>query len=154
MQPTRTHLDSAAPTAPDPLRLREELVAVRCGAWRLLVPMRHVARVLGAALPALAPGGDAAPTVAVGSELLEVIFGEALLGAAEVALRGGDQMLLLEAGGRRALLWVSAVEEVVEHRPVEPPAGAAAPAGLLAGWSAADRPLAVLDVPRMLARAA
>lgn len=125
---------------------------MRSGPWRLLVPMRHVERVHAAALPAARPvaTGAVAPVVAIGDELLPVVFAEALLGAAEVPLAAEHQMLLLAAEGRRALLWVDAAEEIVERVPVSPPSGAAAPGSLVAGWSGAERPLAVLDVPRLL----
>lgn len=128
----------------------EELVRVRAGAWHLLVPMRFVERVHGAALPAVRPGagGAAAPVVAIGPELVPLVFAEALLGATEVRLAGEHQMLRVAAGGRRALLWVDAVEDVVEHAAVAAPD--AGPRDLVAAWSGPDRPLAVLDVPRLL----
>jgi len=134
---------------------REELVQVRTGAWRMLLPLRFVERVLGAALPAVRPSadGDASPVIALGRELLPVIFAEALLGAEEVRLGAEDQMVLLNHGGRRALLWVDAVEEVVEFAPVPPPPGAAE-GHVVAAYSGAARPLAVLDVPRLLQLAA
>jgi hypothetical protein len=146
---------SPSPPVSDVLVPREELVQIRSGAWRLLVPMRHVDRVLGAALPAArpAPGGEGTLVVAIGRDLLPVLFAAALLGAEEVSLEPSDQMVLLRDGGRRALLWVQAVEEVVEFLPVPPPPGPADLA-LVAAWSGAGRPLAVLDVPRLLELAA
>lgn len=139
----------------DALQPREELVLVRAGAWRMLLPMRFVERVLGAALPAVRPAstGDAAPVVAIGHALVPVIFASALLGAEEIQLAGQDQMVLLRHGGRRALLWVGAVEEVVEFDPIPPPAGARQEQ-IIAAYSRAGRPLAVLDVPRLLELAA
>jgi len=137
------------------LQPREELIQVRTGAWRMLLPLRYVERVLGAALPAARPvtSGDSVPVVAVGRDLLPVIFAEALLGAEEVGLGAEDQMILLGHGGRRALLWVDAVEEVLEFLPVPPPPGDAG--GLaVAAYSGAGRPLAVLDVPLLLQLAA
>jgi hypothetical protein len=131
----------------------EELVRVRAGAWRLLVPMRRVERVLGAALPAPPPAAGAAapPLLAVGGELVPVVFAEALIGAHEVQLAPEHQMLLVRDGARRALLWVDAVEDVVEHAPVAPPAPmAAAPGDLVCGWSGTERSLPVLDVPSLL----
>jgi chemotaxis protein histidine kinase CheA len=150
----RTQLPLAPPVSV-PLAPREELVRVRAGAWRLLLPMRFVERVLGAALPAARPslGDDAPPVVAVGRSLVPLLFARALLGAEEVALRAEDQMVLLRIDGRRALLWVDAVEEVVEFSPVEPPPGAS-PGAIVAAFSGAGQPLAVLDVPRLLESAA
>jgi chemotaxis signal transduction protein len=129
---------------------REELVSVRAAGWRMLVPLRHVERVLPAAMPSARPAGEAAaPVVAVGGELLPVVFACALAGGAEVELDASQQMVLLAAHGRRAILWVDAVEDVVAHAPARPPPGAP-PRELVAAWSGADRPLAVLDVPRLL----
>lgn len=143
---------AAAPTSAGGLRPREELVLVRAGAWRFLVPMRHVERVHGAALPAARPsaGELAAPLVAVGPDLLPVVFAASLLGEGEVRLAASQQMVELGTGARRALLWVDAVEEVVEHSPVDPPASGGGPGGLVLAWSGVERPLAVLDVPRVL----
>jgi hypothetical protein len=132
-----------------------ELVQIRSGVWRMLLPMRFVERVLGAALPASRPaaGGDAAPVVAIGRTLVPVLFADALMGADEVRIGGEDQMILLRHGDRLALLWVDAVEEVVEYSPVPPPPGSA-PRALVTAFSGAERPLAVLDVPRLLELAA
>lgn len=143
-----------APPVSDGLAPREELVRVRAGPWRLLLPMRFVERVLGAALPAASPGpaGDAPPVVAVGEALVPLLFAHALLGAEEVRLDGDDQMVLLRDGDRRALLWVDAVEEVEELVRVPSPGGTQEP--LVAAWSGPERPLAVLDVPRLLELAA
>ena len=114
--------------------------------------METVERVHGAALPALLPGaGRPTPVVGVGGALVPVVFAAALLGAEEVPLRAADQMLLLRAGEDRVLLWVDAVEEVVEHAPVPPPAAAATE--LACAWSGVERPLAVLDVARLAALA-
>lgn len=138
-------------TSDHALRPREELVAVRAGAWRLLVPLRHVERVLSAAMPAARPAlGAAAPVIALGGALVPVVFAGALLGAEEERLEATDQMLLLSDGARRALLWVDAVDDVLPHVPAAPPPGGAARGDLVAAWSGADRPLAVLDVPRVL----
>jgi chemotaxis signal transduction protein len=152
MDPGSTHVSPAPPTSPDVLRPREELVRVRAGAWQLLVPMRYVERVHGAALPAARPAaGDAVPPVVdLGGDLVPVVFAAALLGAEEVRLAPEQQMVLLGAAARRALLWVDAVEEVVEHAPVDGPAPSSTPGALVAGWSHDGRPLAVLDVPRVL----
>lgn len=142
-----------APPVSDALRLREELVRVRAGSWRLLLPMRFVERVLEAALPTVSPAApSAAPTLALGATLLPVLFADALLGAEEVRLDAEDQMILLRHGDRRALLWVDAVEDVVEFCPVPAPSGAARP--LVAAFSDPERPLAVLDIPRLLELAA
>ncbi len=128
----------------------EELVMLRSGSWRFFVPMRHVERIYDAALPAALPSAGAPrhPRVAIAGALLPVLFCEALLGASQVTLGTEDKMVLLGEGGRRALLWVNAVEEIVEHRPVSDRAGG--PLELVAGFSGTDRPLAVLDVPRFL----
>lgn len=143
------------PLVPDTLGPGEELVQVRVGAWRMLLPMRFVERVLGAALPAVSPSaaGDAHPVLAIGEALVPVLFAEALLGAEEVQLGAEDQLVLLRHGGRRALLWVDAVEEVVGFAPVPPPPGATE-RSVVAAFSGAERPLAVLDVPRLLELAA
>ena len=144
-----------APSVSDGLVPREELVQVRAGGWRMLLPMRFVERVLGAALPAARPSptGDAPPVVAVGAALVPVLFADALLGAEEVRLKAEDQMVLVRHGARQALLWVDAVEEVVEFAPVPPPPGAAE-RSIVAAFSGAERPLAVLDVPALLELAA
>jgi CheW-like domain len=132
---------------------REELVSVRAAGWRILVPLRHVERILPAAMPAARPSGEAAaPVVAVGRALVPVVFASALAGGADVELHPSQQMVLLHDGDRRALLWVDAVEDVVAHAPVPPAPGA--PAGeLVLAWSGAERPLAVLDVPRLVSLA-
>ncbi len=148
------HPDAGEPTSPDTLRPGQELVAVRAGAWRLLVPLRHVERVLSAAMPAARPASSAAaPVVALAGELVPVVFACALVGATEVRLAPDQQMVLLADGGRRALLWVDAVEDVVAHALASAPAGSGH-ADLVLAWSGAERPLAVLDVPRILALAA
>lgn len=133
-----------------PLHLREELLAVRTGEWRLLVPMRHVERVHPAALPAAVPSatGRLPPVVAVGDELVAVVFAGALFGAREARLAGAHKMVLLSDGRRRAILWVDAVEDVVEHTPAASPARR--PEEMVIGWSGGDRTLAVLDVRRLL----
>ncbi len=144
---------AGAPTAEDTLRAGEDLVVVRSGGWRMLLPMRHVERVLQAAMPAARPSASpASPVVAVGEELLPVVFAGALAGEAEVGLEAAQQMILLASGGARALLWVDAVEDVVPHAPAAPPHGARGD-GLVLGWSCPERPLAVLDVPRVVALA-
>jgi hypothetical protein len=117
--------------------------------------MRFVERVLSVALPAVSPSGagDAAPIVAIGRALVPVLFADALLGAEEVHLDARDQMVLLRHGDRRAILWVDAVEEVVEYFPVPPPPGSGE-RSIVAAFSGAELPLAVLDVPRLLELAA
>ncbi len=145
--------DSASSSVRGPaetaLRPREELIVVRAGAWRLLVPIRHVERVHPAALPAAIPaaGEVAAPVIALGADLVPVVFAEALLGAKEVRLAPDHKMVLLSERRRRALLWVDAVEDVVEHVPVEAPAGRDE---MVAGWSGGERTLAVVDVSHLL----
>jgi len=89
--------------------------------------------------------------VRVDGALLPVLFAEALLGSGEASLRPGDQLLHLTDGARQALLWVSAVEEVVPCQPLASPPGRCP--DLVAGYAEADGPLAVLDVPRPLALA-
>ena len=139
----------------DRLTPGEELVQLRSGPWRLLVPMRHVARVHTAALPAPVPAAGAAahPVLSLGGELVPVLFSSALFGAAEAVLSPADKLVELAAGGHRALLWVSAVEDLVPHQPVgadrTPAAG-----GLVAGFSESEGVVPVLDVPGALAAAA
>jgi len=143
--------NSADTTARGPtLRPGEELVMLRSGSWRFLVPMRHVERIYQAALPAALPsiGIPRHPRIAVAGTMLPVLFCEALLGASQVTLGTEDKMVLLGDGVRRALLWVNAVEEIVEHRPVA--SRTDGPLDLVAGFSGTDRPLAVLDVSRFL----
>jgi hypothetical protein len=132
------------------------LVRVRCGAFGLLLPLSAVERVLPAALPAARPapcGADGAPhpVISLGGELVPVLFGEALLGEPEARLRAEDQLLLLGASGRHALLWVSAIEGVEPSLPLAPPPGGEE--ALVAGWSGGEAPLAVLDVARAVALA-
>jgi len=135
------------------LRDGDPLVLARCGAFRLLVPLASVERVHPAALPVALPAAAAPahPLVSVGGTLLPVLFGEALLGAGEARLLPGDQLLQLKDGSRQALLWVSAVEEVLAFQPLAPPPGPCP--DLVAGFSGTDGPLAVLDVARALAQA-
>jgi hypothetical protein len=125
-------------------------VLARCGAFRLLVPLASVERVHPAALPVALPAavGRVHPLVSVGGTLLPVLFGEALLGAGEARLLPGDQLLQLKDGPRQALLWVSAVEEVLAFEPLAPPSGPRP--DLVAAFSEAGGPLAVLDVGRAL----
>lgn len=138
---------AAAPHAGD------ALLVARSGPFRLLVPLLQVARVHPAALPVarLDSGGSAHPVVAVDGVLLPILFAEALLGADEARLRPGDQLLHLVDGPRQALLWVSAIEEVVPCQPVAAPPGRRP--DLVAGYAEADGPLAVLDVARAVALA-
>lgn len=141
------------PTPVDGLLPDEDLVAVRTGAWRMLVPLRHVERVLPAAMPAARPSVSAAsPVIALGDERVPVVFAGALAGAGEVSLAGSHQMVLLRSEGRQAVLWVDAVEDVVPHAPAAAPEGVAG-GDLVLAWSGAERPLAVLDVPQLLSLA-
>jgi len=124
----------------------EELVMVRAGPWRMLIPVRHVRRIHPAALPSARPGAPAPPpVVSLDGDLLPVAFAAALAGASRVAMAPHHQMVELEAGERRCLLWVESAEDVV---PLEPAPGE--PGALVAGWSGADRPLPILDVPGLL----
>ena len=146
----------AAPPAGGALRAGEPLVRVRCGAFGLLLPLSAVERVLPAALPVARPAptdaaGAAHPVISLGGELVPVLFGEALLGEPEARLRAEDQLLLLGAGGRHALLWVSAIEDVEPCHPLAPPPGGQG--ALVAGWSGGEAPLAVLDVAGAVALA-
>lgn len=127
----------------------EDLVMARTGSWRLLVPMRYVERVHEASLPAAVPSDadPSSPVMALGEELVPVVFCDALFGATEVQLGAEDKMILLSEGGRRAFLWVSAAEEVVGYEPVSEGSG---PLELAAGFSGRGLPLAVLDVPGLL----
>jgi hypothetical protein len=142
--------DAPGPTSHDALRAGEELVRVRAGAFRLLVPLRHVERVLPAALPAARPSPSAeGPVVALPGALVPLVFAAALLGAGEARLAPEHQMVLLGGAAGRALLWVDGVEDVVFHAAA--PEGPAGP--LVAGWSDPALPTAVLDVPRLLSLA-
>lgn len=127
----------------------DELVLARSGRWRLLIPMSYVERIHGAALPAVVPaaGSPAHALVSIGGNMVPILFCEALLGADSVTLAGSDLMILLHDQGRRALLWVSAAEEVV---PFEPLATDAEPPELALGFSGRERAHAVLDVPKLL----
>lgn len=147
------HPEPAPPGGAAALRRGDPLVLARSGPFRLLVPLLSVARVLPAALPVARPasGPPAHPVVLVGGELLPVLFAEALLGAPAARLRPGDQLLQLRDGARQALLWVSAVEEVRACEPLAPPPGRQP--DLVAGFSDADGPAAVLDVGRALSLA-
>ncbi len=122
---------------------------VRTGHWRMLLPLCHVERVHPAALPAARPGvPPLPPVISVEGALLPVAFAAALAGAPSVEMRAHHQLVQLAHGGRRGLLWVEAVEDVV---PYEPMAGGDAPGdALVSGWSGAAHPLPILDVPRLL----
>lgn len=112
--------------------------------------MRYVERVHPAAHPAAVPSaaGGGAPVVALAGDLVPVVFAGALLGATEVRAAAEHKMLLLSDRRRRALLWVDAVEDVVEYAPV---GGRGRPGEeLVLGWSGGDRTLAVLDAERLL----
>ncbi len=123
---------------------------VRAGHWRMLLPVCHVQRIHAAALPAARPGSPAlAPVISVEGSMLPVAFAAALAGSSAVEMRAHHQLVELAAGGRRGLLWVDAVEDVVPHAPAAAPDVAAGP-DLVLGWSGADRPLAVLDVARLI----
>ncbi len=135
-------------TSGDTVPAVTELVVVRAGHWRMLLPVSHVQRVHPAALPAARPGAPAlAPVVGVEGALLPVAFAAAQAGASSVEMRAHHQMVELAAGGRRGLLWVDAVEDVV---PFESTAAQSGEQALVAGWSGADRPLPILDVPGLL----
>jgi len=133
---------------PDSVREGEELILVRAGMWRLFIPVRHVLRIHPAALPSARPGAPPLPpVVTVDGALVPVAFAAALVGDAEVCLAPDHQLVDVGAGGRRGLLWIDAVEEVLPHAPA-----AAVGDGdtLVACWSGGDPPLPVLDVPRVL----
>ncbi len=127
----------------------DELVLARSGRWRLLIPMRHVERIYGAALPAVVPsaGSPSHALVSIGGSMVPILFCDALLGADSVTLAGSDMMILLHHEGRRTLLWVSAAEEVVPFEPLATDAGLPA---LALAFSGRDRAHAVLDVPKLL----
>ncbi len=127
----------------------EDLVLARSGRWRLLVPMSYVERIHGAALPAVVPsaGSPAHALASIGGSMVPILFCEALLGADSVTLAGSDLMILLHDQGRRALLWVSAAEEVV---PFEPLATDAELPELALAFSGRERAHAVVDVPKLL----
>lgn len=126
----------------------DELVVARSGAWRLLVPVKHVLRIHPAAMPAARPSAaPRAPVVAVEGELLPVAFAASLAGAGSVELAPHHQLIELGFAGRRGLLWVDAAEDVV---PFEAAPGTPSADALVAGWSGAERPLPILDVERLL----
>lgn len=121
---------------------------VRAGHWRMLLPVCHVQRVHPAALPAARPGSPAlAPVISIEGSMLPVAFAAALAGASSVDMRPHHQLVELAADGRRGLLWVEAVEDVV---PLEPAPGDTPDDALVSGWSGAARPLPILDVSRLL----
>lgn len=138
-------------TPGDGVSASEDLVLVRAGAWRFLLPIRFIRRIHPAALPTARPAPEpVAPVIAVEGELLPVAFAAALAGVAGTAaieLAPQHQVVELAADGRRGLLWVDAAEDVVPH---EPAGGSRPPEALIAGWSGAERPLPILDVPRLL----
>lgn len=138
----------SVPVAGARLAAGEELVLVRSGGWRLLIPMRHVERIHSAALPAVVPAvAPSHPLLSIGGAMVPLVFCEVLLGAESVTLTASDKMILLRDGARRALLWVGAAEEVVPYEPLQGEAGLPA---LALGFSGRDRAYAVLDVPRLL----
>ncbi|MDQ3262931.1 MAG: chemotaxis protein CheW [Myxococcota bacterium] len=89
-----------------------ELILARLGGDYLLVPLAAVDRVLPAVRPE-ASGPGRAPIVSVDAREFIVCFGAALLGAARVVVEPSDQMLLLR-GPSPLVLWVSAVEELLQ----------------------------------------
>jgi chemotaxis signal transduction protein len=130
----------------------EDLVVLRSGTWRLLVPMRNVERIYDAALPTVVPSVEGArhPVMTVGGVLVPVLFCEALFGGDQVSLDTADKMVLLKSGDRRALLWVDAVEEIVGYAPVSAMPDGPESSDLFTGFSGTERALAVLDVPKLL----
>jgi hypothetical protein len=126
----------------------DELIVVRAGTWRLLLPVQHVLRIHPAALPSARPAAEPrSPTVTVEGDVLPVAFAAALAGPGAVELASHHQLVELGDRGRRGLLWVDAAEDVL---PFEPAPGAPPPDALVAGWSGAELPLPILDVPRLL----
>jgi chemotaxis signal transduction protein len=143
-----THRVGEVSTSGDGVPATEELVVVRAGHWRMLLPVCHIQRVHQAALPAARPGSPPlAPVISVEGSLLPVAFAASLAGASSVEMRAHHQLVELAAGERRGLLWVDAVEDVVSF---EPAPGGSSDDALVAGWSGAGRPLPILDVPRLL----
>lgn len=136
-------------TSGDGVSAAEDLVVVRAGHWRMLLPVCHVQRIHPAALPTARPGSPAqAPVVAVDGALIPVAFASALAGASSVEMRAHHQMVELAAGELRGLLWVDAAEDVVPLEPVQ--VDGAGGGALVAGWSGAARPLPIVDVPELL----
>lgn len=126
----------------------DELVLLRAGAWRMLVPVSRILRIHPAAMPAARPSAaPRAPVVAIDGELLPVAFAAALAGSGQVELSAQHQLVEIGDGARRGLLWVDAAEDVV---PFEPSPGARPEDALVSGWSGAERPLPILDVARLL----
>ncbi len=148
---TAAEVQGDSPQGASPLGLAagEELVLARSATWRLLIPMRYVDRIYGAALPAVVPsaGAPSHPLVSIGGCMVPLLFCDALLGADSVTLAPSDMMILLRDEGRRALLWVSAAEEVVPFEPLAPDAPLPA---LALAFSGRDSAHAVLDVHKLL----
>lgn len=127
-----------------------ELIVTRIGDQRLAVPLGAVKKVLPATAPVRVPSPTPTPPrVTVDEAQLPVWFGAGLMGAARVVLEPSDQMLVLR-GEQPVILWVSAVEEVVQAQlSVDKVPGGADE--LIAGWAQVEkRALPVLDVPRFL----
>lgn len=143
--------------SPMTLTNAEPLAVVRVGAWKLALPLRAVQQVFSAAMPTAVPSNRPTPAMAVriGDELVPVAFAAALLGVEQLTMRPEDKMVLLDADGGRVVLWVDAVEEIVPYEPlqgrVEVPG---ADGGWVAGFSAGEHAMAVLDPSRLRAAAA
>ncbi len=108
-----------------------ELIVCRVDRDVLLVPLSEVARVVPAEAPVRAPGARARPpVVTLDGQPVQVWFGAAFFGASQVTLEPSDQMLVLR-GTSPVVLWVSAVEEVLE---VQPQPARPEDGPLVAGW--------------------
>jgi len=120
-----------------------ELILSRIGGQHLLVPLAAVEGVTPALRPSVAPGEGQPPQVELKGRPLPVWFGAALLGSPKVVLEPSDQLLVLR-GSSRVVLWVSAVEEILQTQ-VHP--GSADSAPWLGGVAHLEwRSVPVLDV--------
>ena len=139
----------------DTLTPGEELLVLQVGAWRLMVPVRHVVRVAPAAMPVAVPGGDSARAMLeVAGQLLPVVFGRRLLGEATVTLAAANKVVLLQHGAQRVALWVDRIDEIDAYTPWKgevPLSGEVG--GFVAGFSAGPPALPVLDGPALVASA-
>jgi hypothetical protein len=94
---------------------QEPLAVLRCGDWRFAVPLAGIEKVASAALPIALPAQEGRPSHALrlGNDVLPVVFAANLLGRAEVVLKPEDKVVSVRAQGKRLVLWVDAVEDIV-----------------------------------------
>ncbi len=129
----------------------EPLALLRVGSWRFSVPLRRVARVMGAAMPVGIPEPASqdglSSAVRVQDRLVPVVYAALLFGAKDVELRMDQKMVLLSTSQGDLLLWVDAIEDILPFAPLPAPSQDAV--GWAEGFCGGELAHAVLDVERL-----